>query len=1103
MIQTFILRRALLFIGIVLITTLMLAPLLIGWSVLYTTAGAQFVVRHLPRHMAGITLDIVGLTGTVADGLHVERVEIDHELVHLKFTDIAGRASLAPLLLQTIRVSHASVATAEITVKRRVHPPTPSPPGFLPRWLLINAEDVQVRRVALSVYNGAHLEVTDLSGAAVLRHATIRFFQAVGLLDGAHVSATGQLLAQDPLGLQAKAHLDWHPAGQPAYVLDGTARGDLNRLSVVARTQSPFRADVTGQLLDMTGHLHWLASIFVHQLDLKAWGVSSPLGDITARLSASGDLDTFATKGPVNPLGLRAGVFDLQFEGGFAQHTLTARRVDVRHVDSGARALASGTIAILDNGPRLDLKGSWSEFRWPLAGREPGVRSASGTFTLEGVLPYNVHVTGDARVAQLPVMPVDITGRLGKDSFEFERAEVDLYGGHTSASGKVNWAQETYAVSGRATGIDPGQLRPDLPGSLSFDYTVSGKGFSPNGDLAVAFSALSGKLRGASASGSGAVTHAGRTWTFTALKVGLGTTTLALDGQIDDLLKLRFALATQDLNLLSPGSRGQLRAQGTLGGTFEDPAVVGNVHAADIDYAGIKIKGVDADIDFEPDAASKESKVDARLHGLSYRQRTLDAATFTLSGPPSNYVVHLSATARGLKASVQTHGAYAARSYQGQLTELALSGNEALHLTLDRPVDFVASLGHLRLEWLCLVGSPGSVCADGDWTPQAWATTVMTNELPLDTFTAGMTPSVQYLGTINALARLGDSGHGVLGTLKAELANAEIAHRLASKKIERTRIGSGSMNVQLGPQVITAQADLGEGQVGTLHAAFSAQRTTPAFLDMPLSGEIHAQSADVDLVSLYIPDIDRAAGHFNADVEVAGTLGAPRLSGTVKVSDGEIDVYQVNLALRDIALEAQLSDAGLEFKGSARAGSGAVSAGGHVEWRDLLPYGKFHLQGTNLRVADIPEAVIDASPDLDFTISGRKIEITGKVLVPYAKIQPKDITNAVRPSDDEIIVGAEVDDPSKRFEVSTTVTLTLGDKVSIDAMGLTARLGGTVTVTSAGSDAITRGVGAVNILDGKYAAYARQLDIDSGRAELQRRPHRQSRPADPGQEGLP
>ena len=139
-------------------------------------------------------------------------------------------------------------------------------------------------------------------------------------------------------------------------------------------------------------------------------------------------------------------------------------------------------------------------------------------------------------------------------------------------------------------------------------------------------------------------------------------------------------------------------------------------------------------------------------------------------------------------------------------------------------------------------------------------------------------------------------------------------------------------------------------------------------------------------------------------------------------------MYQVNLALRAIALEAHLSDAGLDFKGSARAGAGTVSADGHMEWRDLLPYGKFHLQGTNLRVADIPEAQIDASPDLDFTITGHKIEVTGKVLVPYAKIAPKDITNAVRASDDEVIVGTEEEDPSKRFEVMSDIGLALGDK---------------------------------------------------------------------------
>jgi translocation and assembly module TamB len=408
----------------------------------------------------------------------------------------------------------------------------------------------------------------------------------------------------------------------------------------------------------------------------------------------------------------------VQFEGGFAHHVLTAKSMEARHVASGARARGAGTIAVVDHGPRLDLKGSWEQFRWPLPGRDPVVRSAAGTFTLEGILPYRVHVDGDMRALDLPSMPVDVDGTLDKDSFAFRRAEVDLYGGHTSASGKVTWGrEETYEVSGHASGIDPAQLRADLPGSLSFDYNVSGRGFDTRGTLNAAFSALTGKLRGAPASGSGAFTHAGKTWSFNALRVALGSTTLALDGQIDERLNLRFALSAQDLSLVSPGSRGRIKASGTLGGTLSDPAVVGVAHAVGVDYEGIKFEAADSDVDFEPDAPTKESKIDARLHGLSYGEHTLEAATFTLSGPPSDYLVHVTANAPGIAASAQAHGTYAHEIFQGQLTALSLNGSESLHLTLERPVDLLASLDHARLQWVCLVGTPGSVCADAEWRP--------------------------------------------------------------------------------------------------------------------------------------------------------------------------------------------------------------------------------------------------------------------------------------------------------------------------------------------------------------------------------------------------
>jgi len=1074
--------RLLLILACLLVVTAIVAPLVLVWSALYTTAGLQFVVRHLPERLGPVRLVITGIQGTVAHGLTVERVEVDHELVHLTFEGISGRVALMPLLLQTIRVRSGSVHSALVEVKRRTHPSTPGPAQFLPRWMIISVDAGHVDDARLSVYNGFRLEARSLEGAAVIRRRYIRFFQADGQLEDAHISAIGELRAADPLGLAVKGRLDWTPPGQPGWTLTGSARGDLNALSVVAHTTSPFRADVTGQLLELTSRWHWVGDATVQDFDLAAWGASGPLGHMSGHVAGAGDEHGFTAHGPVTPAGLHAGAFDTEFAGSYADHVLTATRMDVRHVGSGAHASGAGTIAIVDHGPRLELSGTWTDFRWPLTGRDPAVRSAAGSFTLSGILPYRVHVAGSARAADLEAMPLDVTGTLDKDRFEYERAEVDLFGGHASVRGLVTWTpQETWSVSGRVTGINPAALRPDLPGSLSFDIGASGRGFDTKGDLSAAFSGVSGKLRGEPASGSGTVTRAGATWGFSSVRVALGGTSLALDGHVAERLDLRFAFAARDLSLLAPGSRGELKASGSVHGTLDDPAIVASAHGGDLDAFGIKLETFDAEINFDPGAPQQESNVDVRLRKLAYRSRILDSVTLALTGPPANYDVRFAASATGLAVGAEARGPYGHGLFKGQLTALTISGNEQLHLSLERAVDLTLSLGHARVEWLCLVGTPGSMCADGDWTPARWASTLMANQLPLNTLTAGMTPLVEYVGTASVLARLsGDAAVPIQGTVRAELANAQINHKLASHKIEHTRIGSGTVNVTATPTLINARADVGDGQVGTLHARLDVQRNAAAWPDMPVSGELHIQGDESGLVSLYVPDIDRAAGHFSADAQVAGTLGAPRLAGSVRLTDGSIDVYQVNLSMREVTMEARLGEGGVDFQGSAHVGAGSVTASGHVEWRKLLPYGKFHLQGTNLRVADVPEAQIDASPDLDFTITGRRIEVTGKVAVPYAKIQPMDITNSVRASPDEVLVGSDVEDPAKRFEVMSDITLTLGDKVNIDAAGLTGRLVGSVTVRS-GYDTFTRGTGELSVAEGKYTAYARKLDIDRGR----------------------
>lgn len=1076
-------RRLLLLTAAFLVFLAIAVPSAAVYYVIFTESGFQFILARIPHRFGDTTLEIVNPTGSVAYGIHVDVVEVDHNLVNVRVENIQGHVKLLPLLWQTIHSPDAFIGKVTVAVKRRTKPPGRGEPLFVPSWMLVNADHTHIGLATVTVPNGFRLDATDIDGSAVIRHRTIRLYEAQGQISDTHVSGKGLLYATDPFGMDVDARLNWSPESQPAWAASVTAKGNLATMGLTIHTTRPFRADFNGSALDLVNRWHWFGNAVVHDLDIRAWGGSGVLGLITGHVTIHGDTNGFGGNGTADPTGLHVGLFQTEFDGFYQNHVLTARHMSARHIVTGAQANGSGTIEIFKGGPRLDLQGNWHDFRWPLVGKDKDVpfHSPSGQYTLKGVMPYDVHMDGIARVLDYPLMPAKVDGSLDKDHFNWSRAEVDLFQGHASTNGSVTWApQNTWAVSGHLTGIDPGYFRPDLPGKLDFNLAVVGKSFEPTGDTSIAVNDLGGRLRGALASGGGKLFHSGATWAFDNIRVALGHTNIALDGKINDQLDLRFDVAAEDLSLLAPDSRGQLKASGSIRGTLADPTVAAALHGGGILHEGIGLERIDADIDFDPHT-EHQSSVTARIHNLTYGKRTFDSLEFTLAGKPANYTLHLDLKALGLAATAQAAGSFSQGAFNGQLKTLAIDGTESLHLELEKPVGLRLSRSQARLEWLCLTGRPVSVCADGDWKPDQWSTTLTANKLPISTLTAGRTPSVDYQGTININARVFQEGDSpIQGTARLELTDAQLSHKLLSHRVEHTTLGSGTISISATRSVITADARLEDGEVGTIKANFEAQRDAPQWQAMPVHGELHAHTAELNLISLYMPDIDRAAGELTADVRIAGTFGTPLLDGAIKISNAEVDFYQVNLGLRQLGMEARLTDNGVDFNGSAHVGSGTAQANGHLEWHESLPHGKFTLQGTNLRVVDVPEAQIDASPNLVFNVDGRKIDVTGSVNVPDAKIEPKDLSGAVLASSDEVIVGSETEDPAKRFEVMTSISLVLGDHVSIATSGLTGRLTGSITVRS-GYDAVTRATGELSVLDGKYVAYAHNMDIQHGR----------------------
>jgi len=1061
---------------------LFVVPVGLIYYATHTEHGLQLIVRMLPVRMGPVELRIVGMTGTAVGGFKVESVDIVHEHVHLHFDGVEGRITLAPLLLQTLHSPDVRIAHALIDVHHEKHPTPPSNWHFLPYWMQIRADALHVGSATLIVPNGTQLDAQEIEGSGVLRSRVIRIFESSLNYGAARIAAHGTLRSGEPMGLDADARLSVPAAGrQPPWVLEAIGKGDLSKLALTGHFTQPFRADFNGLMMHLTANWQLQGDSRVEDVDIRAWGGGGALGRISGQLALTASGGGFTARGPLSAAGLGASPFATVIDGHYSARVLTAEHLELTHSASGAHLTGKGSVTFVSPGPRLTLSAEWRGFRWPLEARTPVIRSDSGRFALQGLLPYDLTLSGDLQVGDLPVIGMEARGALGSQLLTVDEAVLNTLEGTAAVAGELRWAPKaSWSATGTTTRINPGLIRRELPGHVSFGFTASGAGLSAASDFAVQLRNLNGQLRNLPVRGSGSIARRGPAWQFSDIDAQVAGASLTLDGTVADRVTLRFNVKAPDLSAFTDSIGGHLTSSGYIVGTLNDPTINAVASGAELRYAGVAVQSLEAKIDVEPHG-SGAARADVRARGVSVGEHKLDQLAFTLDGTMPEHRARLTAASKDANLELAAMGGFANGQWSAQVDTLNLSNGQSLQLHLESPAQVAISSDAVHASQLCLSGMPARTCAQLDWTAQKWAGSVFATAVPLQPLTTGLTRDVEYRGTLDLNAQAsGRAGAPLIGVATVKLADAQIIHKLASGHLATTKLGSGALALVATPEAWTGDLSVDADTVGFVKGHLVAERSTDDWRDMPLAGKISLQTGALELVSLYVPQVDRAAGQVRADVTVAGTVGTPRLSGELSVKDGELDVYQVNLAMRATALQARFMDNGLDFNAEAHLGNGTVSTQGHLEWRAGLPYGRFHLSGENLRVADIPEAQVEASPDLDFTADGHTINVAGTVNVPFARIVPTDLTNAVRTSPDEVIVGEESTANAARFNVVTNVTLSLGDRVNIETSGLKARLTGSLAVRS-GEEEITRGNGELKIVDGQYAAYGRRLDIEHGR----------------------
>ncbi|MFM8517644.1 MAG: translocation/assembly module TamB domain-containing protein [Nevskiaceae bacterium] len=1079
-------------LALVLLGVLLLLPLGALWTLGHSSALVRALIARLPTTVGNIeTLQITGVSGTIAGGLRIDRVLIQHDIVRVEARDVRARVELLPLLWQTVEVRDLEVRRIDITALPRDKPPPDKPPRFLPGLLSIDTREAKINEIEIQPQTGAPVTLQNNVVTGTLRSKTLRITEVATRLQRLQLRGEALLSADNPLDLEGRVRAVLQPLKGPRWVAEATANGNLEKMLVDATLTEPFKATIEDG--SFRALLPWgLTGIArFEDLALERFGGSDFLGPLSGQLDLSIDRDGYRGKGRVLPPRLAAGSLEVSIDSLYSRGVLSLRNVTLATADRSLSAALEGSVTLRDAGPELALNGRWESFRWPLKPGPAVVTSPRGTLSINGLQPYRLDITARVLAGTLP--PADVQARtvLNPGRLDILEAKAGVLRGTARLSGEVEWKPaERWRVRGLAQNIDPAGVRADLPGSLTFRLDARGSGFGKNGVVDLDVLNLTGQVRGTAARGQGSVRLSGDTLGLRKIDVAAGGLQLALDGSLSPRRRdLDFRIRANDLSILTPSGRGEIRAEGSVRGSPRSMLLKLDAQGRSIAVQGVEIGALEAKVDLDPSGGPQaQAVVKLKASDLSVAGQTADRLTLDVDGTSAAHALHLILRSDDLRLEGRAQGAFVAEGWQQRGSQLDVDIREALALGLAAPLEWLLRVDSGEVKPFCLntrradtVAGQATSCASGDWTAEGWKAALDITGLPLVSLLPRPSARANYEGVVNASAQLQSADEGLpYGSLRADFKDARLRWSRAGGKEEIVPLGSGSLEALSAESGVTARLDVGAGDRVRARGELSATRAGADWRGYPLNATLRAESSALGLLYLYIPEIDRSTGELSLDFVMGGTLGTPLVNGVMRVAMGELDFYQVNLALRDIEAEARLIDNGFVLKSSARSGSGRIDADAELTWRNQQPYGTLRIQGNDLTVVDIPEARITASPDLSFKVAARTLAATGTVLIPNARITPADLTGAVLPSADEIVISDEPDDPAASFSVSSNIRLLLGERVNIEALGLTGRLAGSLNVsTTPGNPA--RGSGELGVAEGKYMALGRKLDIERGR----------------------
>ena len=1045
------------------------------WQSLQPLLPAGLTIEKLEGRLTG-PLAVTGLKFRNNDfKLALDYAELEWTLTRL----LSGVLQLDRLVLEDIRYSPselASPAAAEaIAMPERIALP-----------IAIKLEQLEVQNLAFDTTAGSQGFLIERGDASLSYNEEVLEIRLVSIQStDFQIQGSSRLDTAGDYPLEGM--LDWRfsPPGYADIQGRTTLTGSLKRLLVKQTFNETY--PISGELV-LTGLLDDLslaARVRVDGLALETINKDLPTMNLTAELQADG---------PVNALAL-SGSLDIDSTPLPTLHANAAAKLSADSVELEQLLLTvpvhqtelrvSGPINFETDGIRFDLHADWSRARWPIDGAAQ-LESPSGHLYVKGsLIDYLVDSRMTLTAPGYSGADLSLQGDGNQNALQVSELAIQTLDGHLQGTAMIAWHPrlET-SIDLNGNSLDPGVIFAEWPGKLDVQLASRAE-FSTAGIVAqLPRLRVSGQLRDLPVQLETQGGYQKDTLAIEKLALVSGPSSLQLSGSIGASLDLDWKLNSPDLNTLLPAAAGRLAGEGRVGGTFAAPVGRATLSGTDLRYGNNRLSDIELDAAVDITAAT-ESRIELKLGEGLIQGTRINSIDLRADGIPSQHKLKLNADTSLVFGQLAAQGNWAHQAWHFDLQEAQLGHANFAPWTLDKSFRGQLSQHRLATDPSCWHSAGARLCLNGELTAATRNGEVELRDLPLDYFASLLPAGVEAQGTLEL--------DGEIKQKEGQPANTRLrldSHALAlvlpeagDRPDARIEVGNAKLNLHGGRGKTRLDSALLLDNDTKLLVDATISGTDQDFLNRALRANAHIEIPDIAFLGSFTPHITSAQGSLRGRMQISGSLKEPVLEGNISTTDTRLTLDAPGITLEKVAMTLKgQPDGNITLNLAAQSGEGQLTIRGEGNLHAKPRNAHFQITGNDFQVMDTSEANISASPDLNLTVSGKRLDIDGQIRVPDANIRPRKLPeSSVSVSADQIIVADDEETASaKDHQVSSRVRFILGDRVKFDGFGLKGRITGNLIAKDRPGKPTTAS-GELAIHDGNYRAYGQNLDIRTGR----------------------